>query len=100
MLPVTVHNILSVFILKVLLVRKNPETVEYLFGLGQLRHLGIPYNEIEHKYSQYLTNIPAKSPHYLGTTETRYFQRFFLSITDIFMTPTTGGTIYRRERNS
>lgn len=54
---------------------KEPETVEYLFGLGQLRHLGIPYNEVEHKYPQYLTNIPANSPHYLGTTEDEIFSK-------------------------
>lgn len=79
---------------------KDPEMVEYLFGLGQLRHLGIPYNEVEHKFPQYLTNIPANSRIILEPRKMKSFQRFFLTITDIFTILTTDGTIYHRGRSS
>lgn len=54
---------------------QDPDAIEYLFGLGQLRRLGVPYNEINHTYSDYLTNVPANSPHYLGTTENEIFSK-------------------------
>ncbi len=51
----------------------DPETVEYLFGLGQLSELGQPGSE--RGGSSWDKNTPTGRPHYLGTTEREIFSR-------------------------
>lgn len=50
----------------------DPEMVEYLFGLGQLRSLWYPHSEVEG--SLYKT-IPTGDPHWLGVSELEIFSK-------------------------
>ena len=50
----------------------DPEMVEYLFSLGQLRHLYEPHSEGK---SCFARTIPTGEPHWLGTTEREIFSR-------------------------
>ena len=50
----------------------EPDMVEYLFGLGQLRHLDEPYSE---RTGRWLRTYPTGEPHWLGTTEREIFSQ-------------------------
>ncbi len=52
----------------------NPEKVEYLFGLGELRLIGKPGSE-NGGSAWYLTNEPTGRPHTLGRTEREIFSQ-------------------------
>ena len=52
----------------------DPELVEYLFGLGQMRHIGKPYSE-NGGGSIFDTNDMTGEPHYLGKSEREIFSR-------------------------
>lgn len=50
----------------------DPEMVEYLFSLGQLRHLYEPHSEGKNCFAR---TIPTGEPHWLGTTEREIFSQ-------------------------
>lgn len=52
----------------------SPEMTEYLFGLGQMIHIGLPYSE---KIPRGFMNTHAQTgePHYVGTTENEIFSK-------------------------
>ena len=52
----------------------EPESVEYLFGLGQFSFLGAPGSE-NGGYGWLLTTVPTGEPHWVGTTEREIFSR-------------------------
>ena len=51
------------------------EDVEYLFGLGQLWHLGLPHSENSPDCPDYQKNTPNGMPHYLVQKEQDIFRR-------------------------
>lgn len=51
----------------------TPEMVEYLFGLGQLRHLWRPGSEEQNSIG--FRTLPTGSPHWTGTSEQEIFSR-------------------------
>lgn len=59
---------------KLLCYYNEPELVEYLFGLGQMRHIGKPYSE-KGGESIIHTNDMAGEPHYLGRSEREIFSK-------------------------
>ncbi len=52
----------------------EPELVEYLFSLGQMRYIGKPYSE-KGGESIFYTNEMSGEPHYLGKSEREIFSR-------------------------
>ncbi len=50
----------------------QPEMVEYLFGLGQLRHLWAPHSE---EGTFWFRTIPDEQPHWVGETERAIFSK-------------------------
>ena len=50
----------------------TPKRVDYLFGLGQLSHLFLPYSE---KTTHCLRTSPTGKPHWVDDTERRIFSR-------------------------
>lgn len=52
----------------------DPERVEYLFGLGELRLIGKPGSE-NGGYEWFNTHEPTGYPHSLGTTERDIFSK-------------------------
>lgn len=50
----------------------DPEMVEYLFGLGQLRHLYEPHSE---ETDHWMRTYPTGEPHWLGSSEREIFSQ-------------------------
>ena len=50
----------------------KPEMVKYLFGLGQLSHLFLPYSE---ETAHWLRTSPTGQPHWVDDTERKIFSR-------------------------
>lgn len=50
----------------------KPEMVKYLFGLGQLSHLFLPYSE---ETTHWLRTSPTGQPHWVDDTERKIFSR-------------------------
>lgn len=52
----------------------DPKQVEYLFGLGQMRAIGVPGSENGGE-SRFLSNQPDGQPHWLGRSEREIFSK-------------------------
>lgn len=57
---------------------EDPDTVEYLFGLGQLSHLWEPHSE---KTGSVFSNRPTGQPHWVGRSEREIFSQ--IAFTDV-----------------
>lgn len=67
-----------------------PETVEYLFGLGQLSHIWTPHSE---ETGSVLANRPTGEPHWVGQSKREIFGQIAFVDVGYFTIPTTPGTM-------
>ena len=52
----------------------QPDAVEYLFGLGQMEHIGLPISEVVPR-SFMDTTVPSGRPHWVGRSEDELFSK-------------------------